>query len=254
MSKIANEIIGATKRPKLLIIWLHGDEMLGQRVGEYIVAERPDLLEHVDYICGNVVAAQQDPAVRYIDTDLNRSFNPAAEPKGYEEQRAQEILAKIRGVQYDYVLDLHTSTVEVDRFFLIDKRTKAIDEMIAASQVTRVIVMPEAIVQAALIGQAANAISIEYDREVAKKSGVAETIALIDDLISGQTQTRPQEREFFSVTRAIPKTEDPGAEAKNFELCKDGYYPVLFGEDAYRRDPKAKYLGFAAERVEKVSL
>jgi len=254
MSKLPNEVIGATAKPKILIIWLHGDELLGQRVGEYIVAQRPDLLKYVDYICGNSEGAKQNPPVRYIDTDLNRSFNPAGEPSGYEEKRAQEILSKIRSTQYDYVLDIHTSTADVDRFFLIAHRSKAIDTMIAASPITRVIVMPEAIVRASLIGQAENAISIEYDRELAKKTGVSETISLIDGLISGHTQAAARERDFFYVARPIPKTEDPGPKAKNFKLCTDGYYPVLFGEDAYRRDPKAKYLGFAADRVDKVRL
>ncbi len=254
MSNFPNEIIGAKVYPKILIIRLHGDELLGKEVGEFIQGERPDLLEHVDYICGNIEGTKQYPPVRYPDTDLNRSFNPDGEPTGYEEDRAQEILAQIRRAKYDYVLDVHTSTADVDRFFLIAKRTKEIDMLISASPITRVIVMPEAIVKASLIGQADNAISIEYDRELAKKIGVTETIELIDGLISGHLRAQESEREFFYVTRPIPKTEDPGPMAKNFELCAEGYYPVLFGEDAYRRDPKAKYLGFAAEKVERVLL
>jgi predicted deacylase len=248
------EIIGAKKHPKILIVWLHGDETLGARVGQFITKERPDLLEHVDYICGNVEAAKRSPSVRYIDSDLNRSFKPKGEPTGYEENRAQEILSQIDCARYDYILDLHTSTADVGRFFLIDERNKAIDAMITASPITRVIVMPEAIVGASLIGQAEHAISIEYNRELAEQIGIEETIGLIDGLVGGARSASPQEREFYHVTAPILKTEDPGPAARNFELCTKGYYPVLFGEAAYRDDPKAKYLGFAADKLVKVVL
>jgi hypothetical protein len=64
----------------------------------------------------------------------------------------------------------------------------------------------------------------------------------------------PRQRAFYYVGHPIPKTEDPGMDARNFELCADNYYPVLFGENSYRSDPTKTYLGFAATRREIVTI
>src|SRR5688572_2008376 len=91
------EIIGATKTPRILLINLHGTEHLAARVAHYIKTKRPDLLDYVDYICGNPKATSAIPQERYTNehasdetrgSDLNRSFTPKGEPKTYEEKRA----------------------------------------------------------------------------------------------------------------------------------------------------------------------
>lgn len=244
------EILEATQSPKILVMWPHGDETLGARIGSHLYNERPDLLDHVDYMCGNPRAAGQEPAIRYTETDLNRSFNPNGEPQTYEEKRAAKILGQIAAAGYDYVLDVHTSTTDVGSFFLANHRNPAVDAMIAASPLTRTVMMPDSIAQAGLIGQVPHSVSIEYNRDEALERGVEESIVLIEGLIKGVSNVRAREREFFYVTRPIPKTEDPGLGAKNFELCADGYYPVLFGENTYRKDPTKPYLGFAATEYE----
>src|SRR5438876_699979 len=98
------EIIGATKKPRILLINLHGAEHLAARVFHFIQTQRADLLSHVDYICGNPRAAAATPQERYIESDLNRSFSPAGKPKTYEEKRAAELIPRLRS--YDYILDL----------------------------------------------------------------------------------------------------------------------------------------------------
>lgn len=248
------EILEADKHPKVLVVWPHGDETLGPSIGHHIYEERPELWEHVDYMCGNPRAAQADPPQRYVESDLNRSFNPEDNLQTYEGGRAQQIMSRIAIAEYDYVLDIHTSTTKVGRFFLASRRNEAVDKMVAASPITRIAMMPENIARAGLIGQVQNSISVEYDREVAKEVGVEESMKLIDGLISGRPLVAPTEREFFYVTRTIPKTEDPGIDTPNFELCDDGYYPVLFGENTYRTDPTKDYLGFAATSREVVTL
>lgn len=251
---VPEEILEATHNPKVLIMWPHGDEVLGPNVGYHIYNERPELWRHVDYMVGNPRAAALRPAKRYIETDLNRSFSPEGEPQSYEEKRAALIMGRIALAEYDYVLDIHTSTTKVGRFFLASQRNEAVETMVAASPITRIAMMPENIARAGLIGQVQNSISVEYDRKVAKKVGVEETMTLIDGLVGGKSLVSPREREFFYVTRTIPKTQDPGINTPNFELCADGYYPVLFGENTYRKDPTKNYLGFAATSREVIVL
>jgi len=247
-------LLQATEAPKILVVWPHGDETLGARIGYHLYSERPDLLKHVDYICGNPRAAGQTPSVRDTETDLNRSFNPNNGPRTYEEKRAAKILGQIAAVGYNDVLDVHTSTTDGGSFFLANHRNPAVDAMIAASPLTRTVMMPDSIAQAGLIGQVPNSVSIEYNRAEAQQRGVEESLVLIEGLIHGAPYVKAQKREFFYVTRPIPKTEDPGLDAKNFELCADGYYPVLFGENSYRKDPTKPYLGFAATEREVVVL
>jgi hypothetical protein len=255
-------LLQADGDPRLFAVWAHGNEHLGPRVGHHIYSERRDLLTHVDYVCGNPLAAAQQPQARYTQdivtpgftkagTDLNRSFTPGIKPQSYEEYRAAEIRTMIDEGDYDYVLDLHTSTTEVDHCFLISREFEddpAVRSIIAASPIDKVIVLPEEIARWGLIGNVHNAVSIEYERSKAAAVGVQESLLTIDGLVQGRPLIQPHERAFFDVSHPIPKAEDPGLDAKNYELCADGYYPVLFGENSYRRDPSKSYLGFAATK------
>ncbi len=254
------QIVKATKRPRIYIVWPHANETLGPRVGYEMYANRPRLLDNVDYVCGNILASQNSPAIikpgvagRYTKngTDLNRSFQTNGSPASYEERRAEEILAQIKNGDYDYVLDLHTSTTEVGKCILVSDEyfhNRAVQDMIAASPIAHVVVLPASIARMGLIGNVPNSISIEYHAPVAQKAGVGDVLAIIKGLIEGAPTGNPIEREAFYVSGLIPKSQDPGLSCKNFELCKDGYYPVLFGENTYRNDPSKDYLGFAASR------
>ncbi|HSD56336.1 MAG TPA: succinylglutamate desuccinylase/aspartoacylase family protein [Candidatus Saccharimonadales bacterium] len=253
---------------RIFMMWPHGNELLGPSVGHHMYTQRPDLLERVDYMCGNPLAAEQEPQRRYTEgitpgytkegTDLNRSFSPDIDPQSYEEARARKISEIITNGNYGYVLDVHTSTTDFGSCFLIGEQYReepAVREIIAASPISNIVVMPENIpygdkqvplVTTGLIGNFANSVSIEYNRDLAAKVGVEETIKTIDGLIAGQSLYGRRKRHFFNVDDFMWKTQDPGPDAKNFELCEYGYYPVLYGENTYRKDPTKPYLGFAA--------
>jgi hypothetical protein len=249
-------IFQASGKEKIFMMWPHGNERLGALVGHHIATERPDLLDHVDYMCGNPRAAAKQPSERYVETDLNRSFSPKGEPQTYEEIRASSIKNRIRQEGYKYVLDVHTSTTDVDRFLLIGmRRSQAIDEIVGASVVDRIVVMPEHIARAGLIGHASQSVSIEYNDKLADEVGVEETIRMIDGLVAGKSLVTPKDREFFYVDKTILKSEDPGDVARNFEHYAAGdYYPVLYGENSYRKDLTKNYLGFAATQREAATL
>lgn len=256
--------------PRIFAMWPHGNERLGPRVGHHLYTERPELLRNVDYMCGNPLAAGEDPQIRYTQgitpghtkpgTDLNRSFSPNIDPQSYEEARARKIADIIKAGNYGYVLDLHTSNTEFGSCMLIGedyRQSPAIRDIIAASPINRIVVLPNKIplqdgettvdlVTTGLIGNFDNSVSLEYNAELADRVGVEETMLTIDGLVQGRSLVGPKEREFYTVTDFIWKTQDPGENAKNFEECEFGYYPVLYGENTYRKDPTKPYLGFAA--------
>jgi hypothetical protein len=228
-------------KPRILIIGAqHGDERLGPQLYRFLKKD-PRRYASVDYLCGNPKAYRQ--GVRFIESDLNRSFVP--NPKTYEQKRAQKILTIIAAGKYDYVLDIHTAREEVGRLFIATRLDDTMERIIAASRIERVAIMPPKIANCSLIGNVPNAISVEYERQLAgKRQTLRELKELIDNLLYSQT-ARP--REIFYVEGAIPLTSEVNKRAKNFELCEEKFYPVIFGpgNTAY-----TEHKGFAARKKE----
>lgn len=249
-----SEIISATKSPRILVIGLHGTEHLAARVAHHLQTQRPDLLQYVDYICGNPKAAAAIPQERYIDADLNRSFTPKGTPKTYEEKRAAELIPQLK--KYNYVLDLHTTTTSAGsthRFAITTQPDDPeIQTAIAASSIERVVIMPPG--DGYMVDVIRPTIAFEYNQEFARTPVSVDEIVQILDVLTEKKKAVAKPREFFYVTRPIPRAEDPGIDTPNFEVCKDGYYPVLLGDNSYRKDPTKPYVGFAATKKAIITL
>jgi succinylglutamate desuccinylase len=91
----------------------HGNEL----TGVYLVDKfdrSPELLQRDSFECLTLIANPQAVTAnrRYIDRDLNRSFDNGdlvnLELTSYEEKRAKEIAAQLTNV--DLIIDLHSST------------------------------------------------------------------------------------------------------------------------------------------------
>lgn len=244
--------------PRVLITRLHGEEELAALVEHHIRTQRDDLTESVDYICGNPLAAAQGLRAQSPLDDLNRSFNLSADHPRYdspERTLADSLLPRAR--TYEYVLDIHTSETDCGRFFIAaNPHHPAVETIIGCSTIDTVLVMPPPITAPSLIGNVPSSISIEYNDHLGSQpEAVEEVITIIDGLIQGEPKVQSRERALYYVDHAVPKTKDPG-DVTNFELCAEGYYPVLFGEGpkSYRNDPSKNYLGFAAINREIVVL
>lgn len=231
--------------PRILIVGAqHGDERLGPRINRFLKSDVSGRYKTVDYICGNPRAFRRN--VRFMETDLNRSYD-AASPKTYEEKRAQKILRLIRDGSYDYILDIHTSRAEVGRFFLATSLEGAVSRVIAASCFERVAIMPPQVADCSLIGKVPNAVSIEYDRRLARtKRALQEIVELLDNLLAGKAQTR--RREVFYVDGKIPLDCPISYESKNFELSDQGFYPIIFA----KKSSYTQYKGFMAREKKEI--
>lgn len=246
-----------------LVIGLHPTEHLAPLIAHHLRTERTDLLAHVDYKCGNPVAAARMPQERYTNehstdpalkgTDLNRSFSPSKPPRTHEERIAAAMLPTLR--EYNRVFDAHTSTTDCgpnQRFFLTARpHNRVVRQFIAASTVTDVIILPPDITEPSLIGQVRNSISFECNQDWAHTpAAMKEMMLILDGVTKGAPLVKARRRRFFHVYEPIKREEDPGLETPNFSLCADGYYPVLLGENSYRRDPSKPYVGFKARAPE----
>ena len=235
------------RTPRILVIGTqHGDERLGARIQRALRADKSGKYATVDYLCGNPRAYRQN--VRFTESDLNRSYDtlPATT---YEQKRAQRILQIIKTGKYEYVLDIHTSRADVDRFFLAANLAEPIRRIISASDFDRVAMMPPHIADCSLIGQVPQAISIEYARPLARTpQALNEVMQLIENLLKGTLHPRP--REVYYVRDKIPLGSTLSYDTKNFELSNEGFYPVIFS----RNSSYTEYKGFAADRREVIEL
>ena len=229
-------------QPRILIVGSqHGDERLGPRLQRYM-QKHGARFANVDYLCGNPRAYRAN--TRFIDTDLNRSY-AAESPKTYEQKRAQRILEFIRYGDYDYVLDVHTSTADVGRFFIATGLEGPLGEMISCAPFDRVVVMPPHIADCSLIGRVPQAISVEYDRKLARSQETLEELGqFLNDLLAGHGS--PKSRDIYYVRDTITLDADVDLSHKNFVMTGLGFYPILFGEKTY-----TSHRGFAAYRKEK---
>lgn len=211
--------------PKILIVGeQHGDERLGGKLYEFLAQQDGKKYSSVDYVCGNPRAFRRN--VRFTESDLNRSYGQK-QPKTYEERRAREILSMIQKEQYDYILDIHTSRADVDRFFIVTQLNQTVQKVVSSSNIKRIAIMPNHIANCSLIGSCSRAVSLEYARPLAStRQALTELVAIVDNLL-GNVSCR-QNREVFRVTKTVPAEYKADGTEVNFKLHGSGFYPVIF--------------------------
>lgn len=226
----------------LLLGSQHGNEPLGDYLYSHIVTKRPTLRYYVELAIANPNA--QKRRVRYIESDLNRSYN--GNKITYEEHRADEILSFIRRGKFSLVLDLHTTTCRQPPCLI----TKSTDHpFIDYSSVKHIVHMSHQIVRTSLIGVCEQAISIEVNKSEAKNELFLD--ALCDD-IERYLMQKPctVAKQIYTVKDLLLKNNIPLADIpvlQNFQKSKHGFYPILVGENSYKK--QTDYLGFKAYQM-----
>jgi succinylglutamate desuccinylase len=109
-------MVSASIQKVAIVGGTHGNELTGVYAIERF-RQLPDLIKRQSFECMTLVANPRAIAAnrRYIDRDLNRSFdsedlvNPGL--TNYEEQRAKEIAKELQSA--DLIIDLHSSTAQM---------------------------------------------------------------------------------------------------------------------------------------------
>lgn len=224
----------------LLLGSQHGNELLGIKLYDYIKNQRQSLLPHVTYKLANPRAFKQK--ARYLQADMNRSYE--AKETSYEAIRAAYVLQLIDSKKFDIVLDLHTTTCVQPPCFIVDKLNGVNKKYIAASTIRNIVEMKHPIVRSSLIGVRANVICIEVNEQITESilAGICDDI---DRFCSGVTAK--SEHTAYPVESLLGKDEIQEQDVKalvNFELSAYGFYPILVGENSYKK--QTRYLGFKA--------
>jgi len=228
----------------LLLGSQHGNELLGEHLYAYIIAHRPDLLPVITFKKGNLKAYRQK--VRYIESDLNRSYTGGH--KTYEERRAGMILKYIKAQKFDLVLDLHTTTCDQPPCLIVAGITHGNRCFIRASSTEKIVHMNHKIVETSLIGVYPKSVSIEVNETQLGPELMEQLVGDIDRFVRNISYDKPQT--VYEISGLIGKDEITTKQAeklRNFEMSPFGFYPVLVGENSYKK--YTQYLGFKAYKT-----
>lgn len=219
----------------------HGNEVLGEHLYEYLQAHGQFDANQVAFYLANPPARKL--LVRYVDADMNRSYG--LEAVGQEAVLAQELKKYIEMHDFDLVIDAHTTTCIEPPCLIVPSRHEVLLPFIQASHISRIVVMPEQMTEGALIGVAPQAVSLEInERDV--DDGLLDNLTqdvrryVLGDQYAGA-------RTVYEGVRPLYKTnitENAASKLINFEQAANGYYPILVGENSYKRDKD--YYGFCA--------
>ena len=211
-----------------IVCCVHGNEKYGLEV-----ARR--MKRRVAYFIANKEAAKRN--VRFIDADLNRSF-PGNPYGNHEERIAFELAAKL--AEFDYVVDLHSSSNSCPLFGIITKP----DNISLAMKLglERLVVMPRSFAKGkALIDHAKSGISLEIGPHKGKDNAELVERALINLLDNKGPAPKINVYEVFG---SVKKTSE-NVFIKNFQDVKQGqlvaegqtaehdFVAVLVNEEAY---------------------
>lgn len=226
----------------LLVASQHGDEPLGHLVYEYIRRHHPDLLEHCELYVANPLAINFGR--RYIDSDMNRSFDTGS--SSYEAEQARTLVRHIKTTKPGLVLDLHTTTCIQGPSLILTGDMRNRRRYIDASSIKQVMKMANSIARHSLIGVVPNAISVE----VSEADLNIETFeALVNDMYRYLNKQRyAPDKRYYEISSMIGKHEyskEYISSLRNFEPTIHGFVPYLLGpNNSYSK--QTDYLGFKA--------
>ena len=220
----------------LAIISTHGNELLGPNLLAHMLAKRSRLLENMEFIMANPRAYVKN--VRYTESDLNRSYGLNLDT--YEGKRAKVIEERIRLLQPELVLDLHTTTAEQpDVLITADRDNEAARSFINASA-TKDILVVEPLNDITTV--APNFVAYEVPNSHLNDDLYEQICADIARYLDGKIIN--QERTFYKMTgKILPEEERNIADLKNFVYNDElQAIPAFLGEEAYKHD--GTYAGF----------
>lgn len=225
----------------LLIGSQHGNEPLGDMLYEYLNKQYPHLLPNIIFIIGNPRAHRAK--VRYIESDLNRSYDGMLHT--YEAERARYIIKFIQDGDFDLVLDLHTTVCDQPPCFILPSLNDAVISFIRASHIERVVLLNDPIVYSSLTGVSPKTIAIEIANSELNNSLMNKLCQDIEHYIKGDIKSAA--KKVYDTPSLLFKTEiaeELVDSLVNFQKSDQGFIPILVGQNSYRKT--TPYLGFKA--------
>jgi len=217
-----------------LIGSLHGNELIGKEVIDYLARKKPKTKLNIIGIVANTKAMKLGK--RFVDVDGNRCF-PGSPDGNVEERMAYEILKATKDC--DYVIDIH-STYAMQPDVIILTKIKAI-KLAKSIPIKKILFMGKSIASGkALIDHVKCGVSIEFNRNRSKEYVAKKITKAIKAIEKGKLY---ENKEIYKVLGLYGK-KDSNYKWKNFKEIKEKevkrefqkskkLYPVFIGEPSY---------------------
>ncbi|PSP92598.1 succinylglutamate desuccinylase [Halobacteriales archaeon QS_4_62_28] len=203
---------------------IHGDEPCGVHAVETLIEEAPAVERSVALVVANEAAIERD--VRYVDTDLNRSFPGDHDSEAHEERLAAALVEEIGDCT---TLALHSTQSYEDMFALVDT-VGEMERRICAHLSIDAVVETHRINEGRIFSGIPETVELEcgYQRsERARANAVQVTrefLRTVDALPGGHERPRA-EIPMFDLGDPIPK-----AMGEVYEVFANNFEPVAAGE------------------------
>lgn len=239
---------------------IHGDEPCGARAIERLRLEAPDVDRPVKLIVANERALER--GVRYVDTDLNRSFDDDGDPADHEYRLARRLADELSGCT---ALSIHSTQSHPEPFGIVNGAGADVADVIRRLPIEALVTVRDPEGRPFAI-EAAQLLEIEAGRQqspAASRNAYRATRAFLQamDVLSGE----PPRREVPTFGLGDPIEKPPASEytvcAENFSRVAQGdvfaraddrelraaasFYPVLFSAGGY-----SDIFGYAGERID----
>ncbi len=252
------------KENKVLVnVGTHGTEQIALKVLERIKNISIKKGELITYIAHPVALKKK---VRFIETDLNRSF-PGNKRGSLEQKLAYKIKQKLKNM--DVVIDIHSTESGIRETMIVTKYTKEIKELVKAVGPKYLFVM-EVSKKSALISGSKIGLAFEYgkDKDLKTLEGTMRGIVNIlkaMGVVEGKCNPHYKKTKVYVIQKPFPKTSSQKLipTIQNFKFVKKGevvakdggkyirapqsFYPVLFRKNTYK-----DIFGFMGEYKEEI--
>lgn len=253
------EIIGSGDPEVAVVGLVHGDEICGlraiNRLKENVEKSKVEIQKPVKLVIANEKAFNR--GVKYVDTDLNRSFPGNEKSEDYESRLAVKLEEELKGLK---VLDLHASKSPKTPFSIVSGLN---EESLSVAKTTCMENLLEiSYVEGGLIDVLDSACVVECGFNGSEESAKVAYRVVINFLAANDVVDQQHDVSDPDIFQVYDRSEGEGFEfvAENFRNVEEGevyarkegevkkaseeFYPVLMSTDGYE-----DMVGFKAKKI-----
>ncbi|MFH2019783.1 MAG: succinylglutamate desuccinylase/aspartoacylase family protein [archaeon] len=205
-----------------IVVCVHGDEIKGLKVAEMLKDHNPPVSL---FIANSKAVASK---FRFIDTDLNRCF-PGNEEGNHEEIIAYELSKTLK--DFDYVIDIHTTTAITEPFIIATRKTKNISRLISAVPLKKGVFMSPIMADGKALIDHCEGISLEFN----EKCSPSEVKNIIEHTINNLGSNKDmEEKQEYLVYDILKESRKKFSNFSRTMYDGEEFYPILYGTKAYK--------------------
>lgn len=246
--------LGEGEAEYVIVGSVHGDEPCGKEAIKRFIESNYELKKPVKFIVANEEALEQN--VRFLDTDLNRSFPGDSLSDNHEKRLAAKIMKEIEGKK---VLDIHTTRSYPEPFATFTEINSTNRQLLRSSGVENAVLFPE---ESGTLHEQTDGIVVEAGYQGTEQAVENAHNLMINFLASEGVidadfmRSDPDIYEYYETVegdwrfvaenfRKVKKGETFGERENDTLEAVEEFYPILMSTDGYEGQ-----LGFKARKID----